>query len=486
MKTANEHMPAVIPTRALWLLRILLLFNLSATVIAETYLDFDYSYFGASVYITRYNGPGGAVTIPGDIYGLPVVSVGGWAFAGCTNVTSIRMPNSVNYIAVFAFAGCTRLRGLTIPDGVTSLGNFAFDHCASLTRVTIPNRVTNIGQQVFSYCTNLTGITIPGSVATIGNQAFSHCARLTNVTISEGVASIGISTFAGCDRLTSINIPHSVTNIGNWAFADCASLTSIRVVTPNPAYSSLAGVLFNKSRDAVVAYPGGKAGGYTLPGSVTSVGDYAFSNCAGLTSVTIHSGVTNFGFNAFSGCSNLVSVYFEGDAPSVEGKALFNNANHVTVYFRAGTRGWGATFAGRPTRIWAPPPAYSEWTRSVGLLDQYPNASGGNDDPDQDGANNLAEMYAGTDPTQANSVLRLEPSPRTNDLSEADQIPLGAEQHALYFQSVPGKTYLIQSIGNLSGGPWQYEATVTATTTQKRIVLTQPGARRFYRVMLQP
>ena len=488
MKAENEHKHAAIPARAMWLFRILLLFHLPSAVNADQYLDFTYAYFAgyASVYIAQYTGPGGSVTIPETINGLPVTALGGWAFAGCTNLTSVRIPNRVTYIAVFAFSGCTRLRGLTIPNSVTSLGNFAFDHCASLPRVTIPNSVTSIGVQAFSYCTNLAGITLPNSVATIGSQAFSHCTGLTNVTLSDGVASIGISAFAGCDRLTNINVPYSVTNIGDFAFSGCTRLTSIRVVTLNPTYSSLAGVLFSKNRDSIVAYPVGKAGSYTIPSSVSSVKDYAFSDCAGLTSVTIPSSVTNFGANAFSGCSNLASVYFEGNVPYVNGDALFYNANHVTVYYRAGSRGWGATFAGRTTRLWAPSSLYSEWAQTVGLIGQYPNASGENDDPDQDGANNLAEMEAGTDPTNPNSVLRFEPLPRTNDLSEADQTALGANQHALYFQSVSGKTYTIQSTENLSGGLWQNEATVTATSTQKRVVHTQPGARRFYRVTIQP
>jgi hypothetical protein len=300
------------------------------------------------------------------------------------------------------------------------------------------------------------------------------------------VASIGISAFEGCDSLTNVNVPHSVTNIGNWAFSDCASLTTIRVVTANPAYSSLEGVLFNKNREAIVEYPGGNAGSYTIPSGVTSVRGYAFSGCAGLTSITIPSSVTSFGNNAFSGCTNLASVYFEGDAPKVDGNALFYNANHVTVYFRAGSKGWGATFAGRPTQLWAPSPLYSEWARSIGLIDQFPNASGENHDPDQDGANNLAEMYAGTDPTNPNSVLRFEPLPRPNDLSDADKTALSANQLALYFRSVSGKTYTIQGSEILRGGAWQNEAIVTATTTQKRVVLAKPASRRFYRVMIQP
>lgn len=486
MKTENEPIHTTMAARAMWILRILPFFHLPCAVNADQYLDFTYLPFDESVYISRYTGPGGVVAIPETINDLAVSSIGGWAFAGHTNVTSVTIPDSVNYIAVFAFSGCSGLADVTIPDSVTSLGNFAFDHCASLTNVTIPHSVTNLGDQVFSSCAKLADLTIPESVTAIGDQAFYHCAGLTNVTLLEGVASLGISAFAGCDRLTHIEVPNSLTNIGNWAFSDCANLVTITVATSNPAYSSLAGVLFNRSQDALVAYPGGKVGSYVIPDGVTSVRNYAFSDCAGLTRVTIPDSVTNFGFNAFSGCINLARVYFEGDAPPVGGKALFYNANNVTVYFRAGTGGWGATFAGRPTQAWTSPPLYGEWARSMGLLDLYSSASGETDDPDQDGANNLAEMDAGTDPTNLDSVLRFEPLPRPNDLSETDKTTLGAGQHALYFQSVPGTPYTIQSTEILGGGAWQNEVTVTATSTQKRVVLTHSASPRFYRVMLPP
>ena len=63
----------------------------------------------------------------------------------------------------------------------------------------------------------------------------------------------------------------------------------------NSVYSSVDGVLFNKSQTTLIQYPGGKAGSYTIPNSVTSIGDYAFSGCTSLTSVTIPNSVTSIG-----------------------------------------------------------------------------------------------------------------------------------------------------------------------------------------------
>jgi hypothetical protein len=103
--------------------------------------------------------------------------------------------------------------------------------------------------------------------------------------------------------------------------------------------------------------------------------------------------------------------------------------------------------------LWIDPPVYSDWLPSTGLLAQYPNASAETDDPDQDGMSNHTEMLAGTDPTSRDSVLVVESVPRPADLTEADRTPLSANQHAIYFRTVPGKQYGIQSNDSLTRAP---------------------------------
>ena len=250
--------------------------------------------------------------IPHTIKGVTVTSIGGSAFRYCTSLTSVTIPDSVTSIGGWAFTDCASLTSVTIPDGVTSIGEYTFSWCTSLTSATIPDSVTSIGEFAFHNCKSLTSMTIPRSVVSIGYDAFGWCESLTSVTILDGVRSIGNSAFTDCKSLTSVTIPNSVTSIGRGAFSSCASLTGIWVAEGNSHYvSDASGVLFDKDKTTLVQCPGAFAV-YTIPGSVTSIGDDAFSGCASLTSVTIPDGVTSIGNYAFSCCGSLTDVYFTG------------------------------------------------------------------------------------------------------------------------------------------------------------------------------
>jgi hypothetical protein len=109
-----------------------------AVYLNTLYIPSSYTYWvngDDTVTITGYSGPGGAVAIPSTLYGLPVTSLGDYAFYNCTSLTSVTIPDSVTSIGDYAFYNCTSLTSVTIPDSVTSIGDWAFFNCTSLTRV---------------------------------------------------------------------------------------------------------------------------------------------------------------------------------------------------------------------------------------------------------------------------------------------------------------------------------------------------------------
>ena len=145
---------------------------------------------------------------------------------------------------------------------------------------------------------------IPATVTIIRDYAFS-CSRLSGITLPERLASIPSGLFESCENLTSITIPESVNSIGYMPFQGCTSLEKIQVDENNQAYASSEGVLYNKGMTALIVYPAGKNGSYTIPATVTSVGSDAFSECSGLTELTIPAGMTELDELAFYQCNNL-------------------------------------------------------------------------------------------------------------------------------------------------------------------------------------
>ena len=208
---------------------------------------------------------------------------------------------------------------------VTSIGYEAFAYCSSLTSVTIPNSVTSIEYQAFGYCSSLTSITIPNSVTTIGNYAFYYCSSLASITIGNSVTSIGDQAFEYCSSLTSIEIPNSVTTIGYNAFSECSSLTSITI--PNSVTTIGNFVFYNCSSLASI----------TIGNSVTSIGKSAFYNCSSLASVTIGSGVKTVYSEAFANCSELTDVYcLATTVPSTSNDAFSNSyPEYITLHVPA-------------------------------------------------------------------------------------------------------------------------------------------------------
>ena len=271
-----------------------------------------------------------SVTIPNS-----VMSIGSSAFSGCTNLTSITIPNSVTTIGEYAFQSCTGLTSVTIGNSVTSIGDRAFSGCDGLTSIIIPYSVISIGEGAFFYCRGLTSITIPNSVTSIGEKALGRCSSLTSVvwnakschdfsysnalfdeicsqitsfTFGEQVEHIPAYLCGGMNKLTSVTIPNSVTSIGEKAFGGCSSLTSVVWNAKSCHDFSYSNALFDEICSQITSFTFGE--------QVEHIPAYLCGGMNKLTSVTIPNSVTSIGEDAFSGCTGLKKVNYTGDVKS--------------------------------------------------------------------------------------------------------------------------------------------------------------------------
>lgn len=248
------------------------------------------------------------------------------------------------------------IKNVVIEAGVTSIGKDAFVYCDNITSVTIPASVTSIGEGAFRLCNklstvnyggtankwnaisigndndNLTGANInyagitwtynngtltisgTGDVEDYNNSSapwYDHRYDTTKIVISNGVTGIGEGAFCYFTELTSVSLPGSLKSIGAYAFRGCSSLKSV-----------------------------------VIPDSVTSIGEGAFYRCTALTTATVSNSVSRISYGTFMSCENLISVTIPNSVKSIGEKAFYNCGSLTDVYYKGSTAQWNAVMVG--------------------------------------------------------------------------------------------------------------------------------------------
>jgi hypothetical protein len=255
-----------------------------------------------------------------------VTSVGGSAFERCTSLTAFIWPKSaVGAMDAFIFKDCTGLISVELPEGLTTIGQQAFDGCAALEIINIPVSVTKIDRSAFYGCSSLPSIDLSANLTTIGSYAFCGCSSLTEIELPDHLTTVELGAFSGCLSLTVINLPAGVSSIGTYAFYGCVALTGFRVDDGNSYFSSGDdGVMFNKYKTALIQYPvGNERSSYTIPGSVTGIGDYAFDGAVKLTEIDLPANLTTMGNSAFSGCSAVTEIDLPAELLTIGNGAFY-------------------------------------------------------------------------------------------------------------------------------------------------------------------
>lgn len=218
-----------------------------------------------------------------------------FAFYNCTCISSIDFGTGVKEIGYAAFSGNEQIESLTIPDNVEYIGDRAFTDFYYLSELSLGNGVKSIGIEAFSHCI-ITELTIPKSLESC-DRAFSYCLDLESVVYEEGSTDTGSETFYNCTSLKSAVFPDSMTTLEYGLFDLCEDLTDI---TFGNGLKTIEPRVFDycSSLTEIV-----------IPDTVTTLGEYAFNGCDNLVSVTAGKNLTDIGRDAFDRYSVVIRCY---------------------------------------------------------------------------------------------------------------------------------------------------------------------------------
>ena len=307
--------------------------------------DFEFREENGGLTLYSYYGDGGVVTIPSEVDGVPVKGIYYQAFYRNPTVTSVNIPEGVTFIDDTAFYQCINLESVNIPEGVTLIDYSTFFQCKKLKSIVIPDSVTEIRYQAFRFCSSLESVTFGSGLEIIDGYAFNSCNKLTNVVIPENVTKVeydafsydpklravvvlGSSTtfntmsFSGCDRDKAVFYGQDPSTIKDYAYDSYHNYNFTAITADDISTSSVYDYRVDSDGAAVITGYKGAGGNITVPYIIDNyfvkgIDEFAFSDCAALTGVTIRDNIKSVGYKAFSACTSLKSAEIPDGVESI-------------------------------------------------------------------------------------------------------------------------------------------------------------------------
>ena len=286
------------------------------------YGDYEYSIVDNNAVIDKYTGSDSTVIVPDNIDGYDVTEIGDSAFAGCTNVKEIKLPETLETIGYYAFGSCTGLESIKIPSKVKTIGQYAFGYCSNLKEINLPEGIKDIGSE-FIKETKIEKIQIPKSLK-FGSSALYGANELKKVEFEEGIEKIP-SFICNSNSIEEIIIPDGVKEIGRGAFFCCTNVKNIKLpdTIEHIGYRAFANCIGLES--------------IKIPSKVKTIGGYAFANCSNIKEINLPEEVIEIERNAFENCGNLKRIILPENVESIGTDAFSGCNEEFTIYGYEGT-----------------------------------------------------------------------------------------------------------------------------------------------------
>lgn len=254
-------------------------------------------------------------------------SIGDFAFYGFSDLRTVQLHSELTTIGGFAFAYCTSLTSIDLAQTkLHTIERSAFEHCLLLSNVTMLSKgITSMGSAVFKSCMSLESIQLPTTISYISDEMFANCERLKNIVIDSNITAIGRKAFGNCKNFESLYIPDTVKYIDTAIVSGCEKLTSIRI----PSLSSITGDGYNLFGSLFTINALNEDLFYRVQQFYSSEDYSVYYLPLSLKTVTVEGG--HIGYGAFQDCTSITSIILGDGITSVDTAAFDFDAPHITM-----------------------------------------------------------------------------------------------------------------------------------------------------------